>query len=82
MENKIVSNSKTIKKRVANNMFKGKIIYFIILALFMLFILTPIFFMFITSMKMPLEIRMSGALFPKSGFTTLNLWRLLVHSWL
>lgn len=72
MENKIVSNSKMIKKRVANNMFKGKIMYFAILALFMLFILTPIFFMLVTSMKMPLEIRVSGALFPKDGFTTIN----------
>jgi len=72
MENEIVSNSKMIKKRVTNNIFIGKIIYFIILALFMLFILTPILFMLITSFKMPLEIRMSGALFPKSGLTTIN----------
>lgn len=53
-------------------MFKGKIINFIIIVLFMLFILTPIYFMFITSMKFPLEIRISGSLFPQTGFTTFN----------
>lgn len=84
MENKITSNFNTTKKgnekkglstssvNKRNNIFKGKITSTVILAAFMLLILIPIVFMLVTSFKTPLEIRMSGSLFPKNGFTIVN----------
>ncbi len=55
----------------------GRIIRILALVAFSLFVLLPIFYMFMTSIKDQIEIRASGALFPQKGIHLIN-W---VYAW-
>ncbi len=50
----------------------GRVLRIIVLLLFILAILIPIIYIASTSLKTPLEIRVSGALFPTGEITTIN----------
>jgi multiple sugar transport system permease protein len=50
----------------------GRIVRILVIILFLVFILLPIFFMVTTSMKIPLEIRVSGAILPHGAWVTDN----------
>jgi len=55
----------------------GRIIRILALVAFSLFVLLPIFYMFMTSIKDQIEIRASGALFPQKGIHLIN-W---IYAW-
>ena len=55
----------------------GRIIRILALVAFSLFVLLPIFYMFMTSIKDQIEIRASGALFPQKGIHAIN-W---INAW-
>ncbi|NPV75739.1 MAG: carbohydrate ABC transporter permease [Anaerolineae bacterium] len=55
-----------------NRIFFGRPARIILLLLFILAILLPIFYIAMTSLKEPIEIRTSGALLPRGQITTIN----------
>ncbi len=55
----------------------GRVIRILALVAFSLFVLLPIFYMFMTSIKDQIEIRASGALFPQKGIHAIN-W---IYAW-
>jgi len=72
MESFVRQNRKKTLGQVLLGIFLGRPARITLLLIFIAMILVPIFYIAMTSLKIPLEIRTSGAIFPKTGITFEN----------
>lgn len=68
----ITSKTKSTLKTILTNIFLGRPARIVLLVLFVGIILIPIVYIASTSLKQPIEIRVSGALFPSGEITNIN----------